>query len=94
MNEADVRSKYILPALINARWGLHRQIRDEVSFTDSSIVVSGSEHKRGERKRVVYVLNYKSNVPIAVIEAEDSDHTVGIGALASSATKGEKNDAQ
>ncbi len=79
MNEADVRSKFILPALINAGWDLHRQIREEVSFTDGRIIVSGNEHKRGDRKRVDYLLYYKSNIPIAVIEAKGSDHSLGSG---------------
>lgn len=79
MNEADVRSKYILPALIKAGWDLHKQIREEVTFTDGRIVVYGNEHKRGERKRADYVLYYKTNIPLAVIEAKDDAHTLGSG---------------
>jgi len=79
MNEADVRSKYILPALIKAGWDLHKQIRKEVTFTDGRIIVYGNEHKRGERKRADYILYYKTNIPLAVIEAKDDAHTLGSG---------------
>jgi type I restriction enzyme, R subunit len=36
-------------------------------------------HKRAERKRADYVLFYKPNLPIAVIEAKDNNHSIGQG---------------
>jgi type I restriction enzyme R subunit len=36
-------------------------------------------HARGEQKRADYILYYKSNIPIAIIEAKDNSHTVGAG---------------
>lgn len=55
------------------------QIREEVSFTKGRIIVRGKLHSRGEQKRADYILYYKSNIPIAVIEAKDNTHAIGAG---------------
>ncbi len=34
--EADIKTKYILPAIKNAGWDLQTQVREEVSFTHGS----------------------------------------------------------
>ena len=39
----------------------------------------GKLHARGERKRADYILYYKPNIPIAIIEAKDNNHTVRAG---------------
>ena len=39
LTEADIRSKYITPALTAAGWDLHKQIREEQYFTDGRIRV-------------------------------------------------------
>lgn len=79
LSERDICSKYITPALISAGWDLLSQIREEVSFTKGRIIVRGKLHTRGEQKRADYILYYKSNNPIAVIEAKDNSHAVGAG---------------
>lgn len=79
LSERDICSKFITPALISAGWDLHTQIREEVSFTKGRIIVRGKLHSRGEQKRADYILYYKSNIPIAVIEAKDNAHAVGAG---------------
>ena len=48
------------------------QIREEVSFTNGRIIVRGKLVSRGTRKRADYLLYYKPNLPIAVIEAKDN----------------------
>ena len=58
---------------------MHSQIREEVSFTKGRIIVRGKLHTRGEQKRADYILYYKSNIPLAVIEAKDNSHNVGAG---------------
>ena len=55
------------------------QIREEVGFTDGRIYVRGKLHARGAQKRADYILYYKPNIPIAVIEAKDNNHTIGAG---------------
>ncbi len=79
LSERDICTKFITPAVINAGWDLHTQIREEVSFTKGRIIVRGKLHSRGEQKRADYILYYKSNIPIAVIEAKDNSHGVGSG---------------
>ena len=79
LSERDICSKYITPALINAGWDLQTQIREEVSFTKGRIIVRGKLHTRGEQKRADYILYYKPNIPLAVIEAKDNSHGIGTG---------------
>jgi type I restriction enzyme, R subunit len=41
--------------------------------------VRGKLHARGARKRADYILYYKPNIPLAIIEAKDNNHRVGAG---------------
>ncbi len=79
LSERDICSKYITPAITNAGWDLHSQIREEVGFTKGRIIVRGKLHTRGEQKRADYILYYKSNIPLAVIEAKDNSFSIGAG---------------
>ncbi len=79
MSETDIRTKYITPAIQNANWNVQKQIREEVHFTDGRIIVKGETVKRAKGKKADYILYYKSNLPIAIIEAKDNNHTVGDG---------------
>lgn len=79
LTEADIRTKFITPAILQAGWDVHTQLREEVRFTDGRIFVRGKLHVRGKPKRADYVLYYKPNIPIAVIEAKDNNHTVKAG---------------
>jgi len=79
LSERDICTKYITPAITAAGWDLHSQIREEVSFTKGRIIVRGKLHTRGEQKRADYILYYKSNIPLAVIEAKTNSHSVGAG---------------
>lgn len=77
-SEEDVRAKFIDPALTSVGWS-ENQIRREVSFTEGRIIVRGKTISRGEQKRVDYILYYKKNIPIALIEAKDDSKSVGDG---------------
>jgi type I restriction enzyme, R subunit len=55
------------------------QIREEVAFTKGRIIVRGKLVTRGQAKRADYILYYKPNIPIAIIEAKDNNHSVGDG---------------
>ena len=79
LSERDVCTKFITPALRKAGWDEMGQIREEVSFTKGRIIVRGKLVSRGKAKRADYVLSYKPNVPIALIEAKDNAHAVGDG---------------
>jgi type I restriction enzyme R subunit len=79
LTERDICTKLINPAIENAGWDMRKQVREEVSFTDGRIIVQGKLHTRGKRKRADYILYYKPNVPIAIIEAKDNNKPVGSG---------------
>lgn len=78
-SERDICTKFITPALIKAGWDIHKQIREEVTFTAGRIIVKGKMHTRRKAKRADYILYYKSNLPLAIIEAKDDTHSVGDG---------------
>jgi type I restriction enzyme, R subunit len=79
LTEADIRTKFITPALRQAGWDEMLQIREEVSFTKGRIIVRGKLVSRGQAKRADYVLYYKPNIPLALVEAKDNSHSVGDG---------------
>ena len=79
LSERDICTKIITPALTEAGWDIDFQVREEVALTNGKILVRGQKHKRGERKFADYILFYKPNIPIAVIEAKDNNHTIGDG---------------
>ena len=78
-SERDICTKYITPALERAGWDIATQVREEFSLTNGRIIVRGKLHTRAKNKRADYVLFYKPNVPIAVIEAKDNNHSLGDG---------------
>lgn len=79
LSERDICTKYITPALEKAGWDVTTQIREEFPITKGRIIVRGKLHTRAKHKRADYVLFYKPNIPIAIIEAKDNNHTVGDG---------------
>jgi len=79
LSERDICTKYITPALEKAGWDIQTQVREEVSFTNGRIYVKGNLSTRGKRKRADYILYYKPNIPIAIIEAKDNKHSVRAG---------------
>ena len=79
LTEQDIRTKYITPAIKQAGWDEMTQLREEVYFTEGRIEVRGKTVKRRKAKKADYILYYKNNFPIAVIEAKDNKHSIGSG---------------
>ena len=79
LSERDICTQYITPALVRSGWELATQVREEFSLTNGRILVRGKLHARARNKRADYVLFYKPNLPIAVIEAKDNRHSLGDG---------------
>src|ERR1017187_6501666 len=79
LTERDICSKFVGPAVKRAGWDGMMQIREEVAFTKGRIIVRGKLVSRGARKRADYILYYKPNIPIAIIEAKDNNHSIGAG---------------
>lgn len=79
LSERDICTKFITPAILKAGRNKDSQIREEVSFTAGKVIVRGKLVSRGKGKRADYILYYKNNIPLAVIEAKDNKHSVGAG---------------
>lgn len=79
LSERDICTKFITPAIEQAGWDRLTQYREEVNFTDGKIQVRGKLTTRGKRKRADYILYYKPNIPIGIIEVKENNHSVGSG---------------
>src|SRR3569832_593809 len=82
LTETDIRTKFITPAIVGEngeKWDVMTQLREEIYFTKGRVIVRGKTVKRGEAKKADYLLYYKPNIPIAVVEAKDNNHSVGAG---------------
>lgn len=80
LNEADTCRRYIVPKLQAVGWEdePHR-INEQVTFTDGRIIVSGRQGRRRPGKRADYILRYRPDMPIAVVEAKPSYANPGQG---------------
>lgn len=78
LSEEDIKLRYITPAITDAGWD-KKQLRLEYAFTAGRIILRGNITARGKQKRADYVLFYKSNFPLAIVEAKDNNHPVGAG---------------
>src|SRR5687768_3174291 len=79
LTERDICTKYITPAIVRGGWDLHTQLRENVHLTKGRVIVRGKMVMRGEAKFADYVLYYKPNIPLAIVEAKDNNHLVGAG---------------
>lgn len=79
MTEEDIKLQFITPAIECAGWDKHKQIKLEYNFTDGRVIVRGNITARGKRKRTDYLLYYKPNIPLAIVEAKDNKHSLGAG---------------
>jgi|TARA_R100001369_G_scaffold84433_1_gene117314 type I restriction enzyme R subunit len=79
LSEQDICTKFITPAIQQSGWDIHRQIRQEYTFTAGRIIVRGRLHTRGVKRRADYLLFHQKNLPIAIIEAKDNKHSIGSG---------------
>jgi len=78
MTEEDIKLQFITPA-IEGKWDKHSQIKMEYCFTDGRVIVRGNTVARGKKKKADYILYYKNNLPLAIVEAKDNKHSVGAG---------------
>jgi type I restriction enzyme R subunit len=80
MNEADTCRLHITPRLQAAGWERdpHR-INEQVTFTDGRIIVVGQQAHRRPGKRADYILRYRPDMPLAVVEAKPRDVQAGDG---------------
>jgi hypothetical protein len=72
LSEADICEKLITPAIQQAGWNTVEQIYREYTLRPGRVVVRGN-HAARDRKSVLradYVLFYKANIPLVVVEAK------------------------
>ena len=79
MTEQDICTKFVVPTLEAAGWNIMTQVREQYFFTDGRIMAKGKTVIRGDRKHADFLLNYKANIPLAIIEAKDNNHAFGAG---------------
>lgn len=78
LSEEDIKLRYITPAIHSAGWD-NKQIRMEYAFTAGRIILRGNITARGRKKSADYLLSYKNNFPLAIVEAKDNKQPVGAG---------------
>src|SRR3954471_12054321 len=81
LSEADIKAKFITPAIVQSGWDEMTQIRREVTLTPGPVIVRGNMSSRNKKKKKFadYVLLREAGVPIAIVEAKDNYHTVSHG---------------
>lgn len=71
MNEADTCRKFVVPKLVSAGWDTAPySFTEQKTFTDGRIIMRSKGYKRGKQKRADYILRYRRDFPIAVVEAK------------------------
>ena len=71
LTEADTCRKFVVPRLQRAGWDDPPHAIDEQrTFTDGRVIFVRGEARRGRQKRADYLLRYRPDFPIAVVEAK------------------------
>jgi type I restriction enzyme R subunit len=69
--EADTCRLFVTPRLQAAGWdSAPHAIHEQRSFTDGRVIFVGGTPRRGRRKRTDYLLRYRPDVALAVVEAK------------------------
>ncbi|MDU7894546.1 MAG: DEAD/DEAH box helicase family protein [Escherichia coli] len=79
LTEADIITKCVMSAILNAGWDNTTQIRQEVKLRDGKVIVRGKVAARRTVKSADIVLYHKPGIPLAVIEAKANKHEIGKG---------------
>jgi len=81
LSESDICDKFIRPAMERAGWHGLEQIFREYPLRAGRVVVRGAKAQRDKSTvlRADYALFYKTNIPLAVVEAKDNNRAVGAG---------------
>ena len=79
-NEADTCRKYIVPKLQAAGWEKEpREIAEQRYITPGRIIPVGRKHLRKPGRKVDYILRYRRDFPLAVVEAKARYKTAEAG---------------
>jgi type I restriction enzyme R subunit len=73
ISEADTCREFVTPRLREAGWSAAPYaIGEQRSFTNGRIIVTGGKVRRGKQKRADYLLYYRRDYPLAVVEAKET----------------------
>ncbi|MBO9434515.1 DEAD/DEAH box helicase family protein [Ruegeria sp. R13_0] len=79
-SEADTCRKEIIPRLVESGWDQSPYaINEQRTFTDGRIIFVGGKARRGRQKRADFILRYRPDFPIAVVEAKSKYKHAGDG---------------
>ena len=76
LSEEDVKLRYITIEKVGWR---KENIRMEYPFTDGQILIKGNIIERGKNKKADYLLIKNREIPLAVVEAKNLEHTADSG---------------
>ena len=80
MTEADTCRELVTPKLLQSGWGgAPHVLGEQRTFTNGRIIVTGGHVRRGKQKRADYLLYYRRDLPLAVVEAKESGLPVETG---------------
>jgi len=71
MTEADTSREFVTPKLVHAGWSVSPHlIGEQRTFTNGRIMVVGGKVRRGKQKRADFLLYYRRDFPLAVVEVK------------------------
>jgi len=72
VTKADTCREFVTPRLVEAGWAASPHvIGEQRSFTNGRIIVAGGKARRGKQRRADYLLYYRRDLPLAVVEAKE-----------------------
>ncbi|NGY04008.1 EcoAI/FtnUII family type I restriction enzme subunit R [Solimonas terrae] len=72
MTEADTCRELVTPKITESGWAVApHSIGEQRSFTNGRITVAGGKVRRGKQRRADYLLYYRRDFPLAVVEAKE-----------------------
>jgi len=78
ITEADTCRKYVIPKLYSSGWS-DDQISEQKTFTDGRIIVTGEKYMRKKKKRTDFLLKFRHDFSIGVVEAKSVYKKAGDG---------------
>ena len=72
MTETETCGEFVTPRVVEAGWGAAESvIGEQHSFTNGRIIVAGGKVRRGKQRRADYLLYYRRDLRMPVVEAKE-----------------------